>query len=487
MKSLKSIGVFALLSLVASESIAQDDPLGYVSAREAAFLVAQLVSEGDKACGNLEFDPSRPNSQGVIAMNSLEHQTALMVRPIPKVYCDTYRFTARQISVARDRIPVINNTGRRLGTCALSLKTDVPNYSSSVPAWAEVLQLIYGGANGVGDQAACSDPKRANLINNWAQLWDDPCEDGPDACKKLRFAFRQGDKSSATQVLKGLLGIQQFCNGAQGEDLDPLRTPCSESEDVDWCPDGTLGVVQPISLNEDKVAVFPLMGCVTGNFEYGFNATGGATCIDNTAPFAGFLCQFPRDCRNRFGCINSRLNGSTLNPFMDGRAYNYDRLDSSLAPKQYPDNISGAMLYFNGKCTGGRNGDNTGQQIGCLMSQIRCALAMNTSQNDLVGVTNLEPGPNCSKEFPAPTRLVKVNGEDFEKIGPGYPLSRPIYYSTLEAPFKDGQYECDKLENPEEQKFCRCVFNKTLVDRYIDLGINEPMSEYKVLECGAYE
>lgn len=484
MKFLKFIAGGLLAALSISEASAQQgDKFVYFGARETSFLAAQIVLNNvSKPCGSLIYDTTRAATQGVGAMKDGVQDTSLMIKPFTSLQC-AQNPNARQIIIAGDRMPVLINSGNEK-ICDLKLTRDVPNYSSSVPRWAEALQLVYGGANGAGDRAACLDSNRANLVNNWPRLWEDACPNGN--CPKLRFAFRQGDDDLNMKVFKRIIGVQNFCNGAQNEDNDPLRTDCSKALDVDWCPDGTLGVVQAIALSR-SLPVYPRVGCVRGQFKFTLQVAGEVNCVDGTSPFAGFLCPFPVNCRGEFGCINSYRNGPYSNPFMDGREYNKLMIDKNLKRITIPENASPSFIYFNGKCTGGNTGTRSEDQVGCLVNQVKCSITVATPNATVVPVTNLEVGEKCTKEFKTPSRMGAVNGYPFAKQGSGYPMTRPVYYGTLNIPVVNDQFDCSKVNDPDERLFCQCVFDKPFLDGRISVGINESVAQNKLLECGAQE
>lgn len=479
MKAISSTGTLALFTLVVGQASAQSEAFPYKGAPLVRQLVAQLVTSLGRDCGDIDFDGRSNIDQGVDAMVQGRQATALMVKPLDDETCAANR-RARQIVIAKDRMPLLVNSNNGMDTCDLILTDDVSGYRSDVPGWAEALQLIYGGVDGLGTPQACAAPERADLIQNWSRLWKNNCQDSK--CEALRFAFRRGDDRADTEVLQRLLGIRNYCNGKQDQDLDPIRTDCSQATDVDWCPDGSLGVVQAVELSRD-LPVYPRIGCALGNFEFGFNNSGG-DCPDGTASFAGFLCSYPRNCQDRFGCINSVTNGSPLNPFMDGRIYNELRFDESLVPIEIPEQASPSFVYFNGRCTGGIDGLRTDGQLGCLVNQVACSMAVTSALNVLVPVTELVPGDACGDEIPYPSRAAVVSGAPINIPGPGYPLSRPLYFSTLDVPLEGGQYDCASIENEQERKFCGCVFNKSVLDEEATRALNDTVEEYKVLECG---
>lgn len=478
MKRMRSIGALFFFAFTVGEASAQQ-PFRYKGAPLIEKLVGQLVTAVGRDCGDIDFDGGSPQRQGLDEMGRGLQDTALMLRPLDAQTCSSYS-RARQIIIAQDRMPLLVNSNNGNETCDLVLTDNVRGYDSEVPGWAQALQLVYGGVDGQGTPEACADPVRANLIQNWSTLWKNNCEDSK--CDALRFAFRRGDSDAMTTILKGLLDVKAFCNGAQNEDRDPLRTDCSQAFDVDWCPNGSLGVVQAVELGRD-LPVYPRIGCAQGNFEFGIHSFEG-DCPDGTAPFAGFLCSYPRNCLDRFGCINSIANGSPLNPFMDGRVYNELVLDQNLNPYEIPESASPSFVYFNGRCTGGVDGQRSDGQLGCLVSQVSCSMAVTSAQNILVPVTETGFGTSCAEESLVPSRAAVINNAPINISGPGYPLLRPVYFSTLKLRVEDEQFDCEAVDNPEERKFCACIFNKGILDLETEFSFNDTVPEYRVLECG---
>lgn len=482
MKKIANSGILLLLALSAEQASAQSEPFSYTGAPLVRRLVGQLVTAPGRDCGDIDFNSGSPTREGIDELRRGSQDTALMLKPLDEDTCQRYP-DARQIIIAKDRMPLLVNSNVGNNSCDLIMTDDLPDYSSDAPEWAEALQLIYGGENGLGTPEACAAPSRANLIKNWSRLWKNNCQDSK--CDALRFAFRRGDNDSTTKILKSLLGLQGFCNGAQNQDGDPIRTDCRQAKDVDWCPDGDLGVVQAVELSRD-LTVYPRVGCSRGKFEFGTKLSPG-NCPDGTQAFAGFLCAYPQDCLGRFGCINSRFNSSPFSFFMDGRAYNELQIDDKLKPLKIPENASPSFIYFNGRCTGGIDGSRTDGQIGCLVHQVACSMAVTSAMNALVPVTQVKEGPGCTDESYVPSRAAVLNDSPINFRGPGYPLLRPVYFSTLDLPVQGNKYNCDAIDNPEERSFCSCVFRKPILDMEAEASLNDTVPDYKVLGCGELE
>ncbi|MEY4582851.1 MAG: hypothetical protein RL701_7554, partial [Pseudomonadota bacterium] len=138
---------------------------------------------------------------------------------------------------------------------------------ASFTDWRHVLRLVYLGippniapsAPDASELAArdCNSTLRRDFTANYENVFQDGCAGG-SACatKPLKHAFRLGDTSGTTDMFLNFLsapavqstsGAQQrpFCNGLEGEDLDPIRRSCTQDEQV--CEaNGTLGLVLPI-------------------------------------------------------------------------------------------------------------------------------------------------------------------------------------------------------------------------------------------------
>lgn len=451
------ISVGALCLLWAPQAQAQKTKyFGVSGARGLVLQVAYNLQQ--VACGEISYPAEDSVIIGEVEMGLGNQQTAPMLQPLRPETCSDYP-NAKQAVLARERMPVVVNHGSARG-CDSRMATDVPGYSGSAEPWAEALQLIYGGVDGAGTPSACSAPARTELIKNWGSIWGEGCASGD--CEALRFAFRPGDNNPLTKVFKKLVGIQSFCNGSQSEDLDPLRTDCFDAEDIDWCPDGDLGVVQPIQLARN-VGVYPRLGCVPGRMNFGFSVDGESLCPDDSEPLAGYLCIYPLDCRDRVGCISNYDNPSVLNPLMDGRAYNLLQLNQDYERTELPEGFAPTSVFLNGKCTGGRDGRQTESQIGCLVNQIKCSMAFGSKNLQETAVTVNELGPLCSTELEADNQSTILGGKDIDGREQGYPLSRPFFFTANQLPVVNGAFDCSKISDPQERALCSCMFRKDIM------------------------
>lgn len=476
-KTMISVGALCLLSF--SEAHAQKTK--YFGAPGSKGLVLQVAYNIQQiACGQITYPSNDSETIGEVQMGLGNQETAPMLQPLRPETCSDFP-DAKQAVLARERMPVIVNHGSARG-CDSRMVQDLPSYSGDVEPWAEALQLIYGGVNGTGTQSACSAPARSNLINNWGAIWGESCASGD--CDALRFAFRPGDDNPLTKVFQKLVGIQSFCNGTQAQDEDPLRTDCSDAADIDWCPDGDLGVVQAVQLARN-VGVYPRLGCVSGRMSFGFLVDGETSCPDNAAPVAGFLCIYPEDCRGRVGCINSYENPSVLDPLMDGRDYNRLQMNANYERTELPEGYSPSFVFLNGKCTGGNDGRNTESQIGCLVNQVKCSMAFGSKQLQRAPVTVNDPGPLCSAEQEADNQSSILGGKDIEGREQGYPLSRPFFLSSNKIPVVNGAFDCSQITDPEERALCSCMFRKNIMALAAVNAKFEIVSSVEFASCGA--
>lgn len=475
-KTMFSVGALCLLSI----SDAQAQKTRYFGVSGAKGLVLQVAYNLQQvACGEISYPSEDSAIIGEVQMGLGNQETAPMLQPLRAETCLAYP-DAKQAVLARERMPLIVNHGSARG-CDSRMVQDVPDYSGNAEPWAEALQLIYGGVNGEGTQSACSAPARSNLINNWASIWGEGCASGD--CDALRFAFRPGDANPLTKVFKKLVGIENFCNGAQDEDQDPLRTDCSDATDIDWCPDGDLGVVQAIQLARN-VGVYPRLGCVLGNLEFGFIVDGESRCPDDSDPVAGFLCIYPLDCRGRVGCINNYDNPSVLNPLMDGRDYNLLQMNADYERTELPQGYAPSFVFLNGKCTGGNDGRQTETQLGCVVNQIKCSIAFGSKALQTTSVTVNERGPLCSREVDVDNQSTVLGGKDINGREQGYPLSRPFFFTSNQLPVVNGAFDCSRIIDPEERALCTCMFRKNIMALAAVNAKFEMVSSVEFASCG---
>lgn len=421
-------------------------------------------------------------------------QTAPMSIPLSKEFCDAHP-NASQLIVGQDDVVFARTKWRDSSSagCGTSVVSDIPGYTSNVPTWAEAMQLIYGGVGGKGTTEACSDSRRKTLVENWYRLWSDGCATGD--CSSLRFAFRPGDGSGIVRIMQETFGIERFCNGEQGQDLDPLRTDCSFGFDTggaEYCPKGTLGVVQPIVIPPSR-SLEERLPCEIGQFTYAY---GNPNCLDETSPFGGlYMCQFPMDCKGRFGCINTGVNGSTLNPFIDGRVYNHAHLDRFLHPISLPagPSIDGrptsynhSSLFFNGRCPGGSSGHDDIQQVGCLVDQVDCSIgfggrSMLSADFRAEWPTDSEGCPTLAKVAVQPLKLAGASYDDLS-----YPVPRKrVYLNTRDVPAVNGKLDCSKVRNPEERAFCECMNEDVEGVGFVGDGVIPVTGPRRTVPCGA--
>jgi hypothetical protein len=175
-----------------------------------------------------------------------------------------------------DALSILSNANNTDGLPGTGGVCDTLNYGKTLPSgyvvddWRTALRLVYGGNatqvinyNACAVDAAprilagkdCAGAVRAELINNWGNLFQNNCNDGD--CTQLKHAFRRDDVSGSTDVFLEALALPPiastpFCNGTEIQDLDPVRRTCDgngrnqfDGEQV-CARDGTLGVVLPL-------------------------------------------------------------------------------------------------------------------------------------------------------------------------------------------------------------------------------------------------
>lgn len=493
------IAITSILSLaIVGEANAQTNYNG--SDTLSPIIEALLATE---QCGDINY-LAEGSGAGQDAMVAGTQQTAPMSSSMDEDVCNP---NGTHAVIARDKLVVVRNNKGSDKTCETSFVGDVAGYSSDVPAWAEALQLVYGGVNGAGTAEACggsgrdnADHPRVKLLNNFSSLFSNSCASGE--CTELRFAFRRGDKSGTTKVFKKLTGVEDFCGGAQHEDNDPVRTDCSSfasAGNLQYCPTGSFGVVQAIDIpSGEEFKGMNRKECVQGNFDFAFAPFGATECPDGTAPFAGLFCSYPRDCNDKYGCVNTGANSSTFNFFMDGREYNNFHLKADLNPYVLPTTDEGTQfsffsLFANGKCTGGDSGNNATQQIGCLVSQLDCTIGYG-GISMLEAPITLNDNANCGGVIAADNAAtgfdVDVNDNVVEDLeSDAYPLARSLYFNTLNVSIvgegNDRKYDCASVANADERALCECVFDKDKRDAAVAKTDFLPVNNVSFLQCDA--
>lgn len=244
-------------------------------------------------------------------------------------------------------------------------------------------------------------------------------------CNQVHHLYRPDENSGMGQVFAFFLGIRGYCNGGSQDDNDPIRRPCRADER--YCPNGQdLGVVLPVKIpvpTEIPAGYFAAINntkaCQPGNFEFSFADSNSSTkCPDGIDPFAGFLCLYPRDEQDGFGCNNSFTNASALNPFMDARIYNELPFDSA-ATEVFPkgSNVGDWREYYRihaGCEDGGR--DNS-ELLGCIVSQSQCSLGW--------GAMRIQEEPKMHPEV----AIAQLADTLINQAG--YPLNQFLYLSTV--------------------------------------------------------
>jgi hypothetical protein len=144
--------------------------------------------------------------------------------------------------------------------------------------WADALRIIYTGQHShITDSSAgaacalnppsasalaskrCNSDVRWTLVSQWANIFDTSGDDGAGGCADgncpngLSHAFRRDDFSGTTDVFLAVIGapsistgtalfsVRTFCNGLEGEDLDPVRRPCDVNSNTSVERDSACG------------------------------------------------------------------------------------------------------------------------------------------------------------------------------------------------------------------------------------------------------
>lgn len=216
---------------------------------------AVLDGGGDCGTGTINYIGTGTGNGETAMVNGLQ-QIAPMSRAIKTAICSAnpnYRLNA----IALDGLSIVQS--RREGTLGQ------PNSAYNAPVlltgrtclgvkfvagepFARI-RAVFGGGDGTaatanGSAANCVSAFRSSTLNNWQNLTASQCARSGN---QVRHAFRRDDASGTTDAFKSLTGVTGFCNGATGQDNDPIRRTCLADEQV--CgPDGKLGVVLPISV-----------------------------------------------------------------------------------------------------------------------------------------------------------------------------------------------------------------------------------------------
>lgn len=448
---------YSLLISLSFAGTAFADPIQYAG---TPLMESHLQILSDSfACDDFRY-VGASDRESVQRMRAKNQQTTLLAEPMKEIGCtpDSY-----QLEIGSLRYGVVANSGESSARCEPRLREDIPGYRSSVPDWAKVLQLVYGGTQGLGGDA-CADDERRELIENWDSLWSSSCTQGD--CERLRFAFYPNDETLG--FFKKLIGVNEFCNGPGAEDNDPIRTDCSNAQDVDWCPNKDLGVVQPIAV-DTELASEPWLPCEFGRFDFSFvpdvNDTGD-DCPDNTARFAGFLCLYPRDCRGGRRCVNTLANNSPFAPFEDGRVFNQYRFsDSDATYVNYKDlNMSASSMHFNQRCQVEGARGSAAKKIACLVHEVACSMGVGSGKSLTAPEIGLTETFACGRSvsnwtFPAQVDRKIIDSEQYPWTQPLYLVSDSIQPSwnahSRKAP--NSSSGCENVDDPQEQSLCRCL------------------------------
>lgn len=485
---------FLVASFLSLSAVAPT-PRDYVAAKGPFGTMVKYLFDRKPECGFYNVITSGFPASLDSAAAGNQQTIPLSQANIPEM-CAKYP-NAVHVNVAQRPLIVTRYQGDSDESCEPQLVADLPDYNSNAPRWAEALQLIYGGENGEGSVEACTSERRKSLVQNWTSLWEDSCATGE--CEGLRFAFRPGDNATATMVFQQLVGISKFCNGNHFQDNDPIRTDCSDAEDLDFCDlrkDYTLGLVQAVYLDNYRPEYVPNHSphpdssgcphrnkCRFGNWDYFFQSRlhdelFDGNCTDGEPPVADFLCLYPRDVLDQFGCINNLHNPSPMNALMDGRDFNLLRSTSDPSDP-FPINdsagnqiLQSATVYLNANCISETDvlGLNTSRQIGCLVDQVQCSIGFGTK-----GMLSHRAVEEWVDDIPRGLSPFHCRLLDIERVtntaaevgaksyfNRSYPLVEKFYMSSGQGiPSNAAQtaLDCDSVRDSGERDACRCFFD----------------------------
>ena len=196
------------------------------------------AGESAMVAGSQQIAPmSRTLKAAVCAANPSYHMNAIALDGIA-VLVSRREGTAGVVGSALNSAPVVDPT---LKTC-LGIR-----FTAGAPF--DRLRAIFSGGDGTtatanGSSTNCNSAFRISLVKNWQNFTSSTCGHAGNA---LRHAFRRDDVSGTTDAFKLLAGVSGFCNGATGQDNDPIRRTCDTDEQV-CSPAGDLGIVLPISV-----------------------------------------------------------------------------------------------------------------------------------------------------------------------------------------------------------------------------------------------
>ena len=191
----------------------------------------------------------------------------------------------------------------------------------------DLLSVLWTGIDKFNDKDCDSDLRRY-LADHWNEefLHHLSCE--TSVCDDIHHLFRPEDSADIVTTFLDRIGVtlpagEAFCNGSELEDGDPIRRPCTPSEQVCGL-DGTLGLVLPVStqIAYDET-ITNSAPCVKGRFEWkAVSFSMRPMCDDGALSIFG-LCLVPVDADGDCGCINPDDNFSIFTPLnYDTRAAN---------------------------------------------------------------------------------------------------------------------------------------------------------------------
>lgn len=383
---------------------------------------------------------------------------------------------------------------------------------NSMPAWRDVLRLVYTGCEnnqdctttaglaGRKDRCGVGTPARAELITNWYAMFNATnCNTG--LCSGgLRAAYRRDDNSGTTnvflehlQVLSNLttratyrtaLGTacqvaindsHSFCDGGQLEGFwsnaltgaiehaDPVTQPCDAADDL--CGrDGRLGVVRAIRSVDQLMATdtaYPPRQCTRNVFkQVPFDSTSCKVCPDGSTPQAG-TCFMPVDTSqgtNNFNCINSRVSRPPgASSSFDGRIYNWIVRNGVTGTPNFLATANPDVAQWRQNYAAISTGAGIGLNGGALPQPFICDEQQATSQ-----IACLTANSNCTIGF---SGIEAATNPDYDQLNEpllaggvkpldaGYPIARKLYINSIGG-FENTSAECATDMTPTSSNFC---------------------------------
>ena len=359
--------------------------------------------------------------------------------------------------------------------------------------WKDLLKVLWGGkhhdASGTRD---CNSDVRNTIVASYGKVYQTPGSCTNANCTSIRHIWRRDDLSGTTDTFRSLIGINKptdnppgFCNGQDGQDLDPIRVTCDLLDTTHTNPaeqvcgfDHKIGFLQSIVQPETApdAIKYNSTACARGVFDFAPLPTrAAATCPDGQASNFG-KCLFPQDASNHWGCLNLVARNVPLgaSPSGDPRAYNaiLRNADGTIVKDTNNREMSGAYyrIHTTSAFTGGSpcTQPSSTRQIGCLTQASPCS----------IGFAGLEAGtaiagvsPNAVNGLlPTTTNIRQLLTDPDATLDTTYKLGRFLRLSTLKG------FGSTHITDPAQKDLANCyndqsvVFNCTTSAGYITLA-----------------